>query len=89
MSDGPRWVLDASALLAFLGDEPGADVVERALEQGAVMSAVNWAEVLSKAAEVGEDPDALATRLMGGEGQLAGALDIVALWARSRFPPHF
>ena len=37
-------VLDASAVLALLHDEPGADVVEGTLGD-AVMSAVNWAEV--------------------------------------------
>jgi PIN domain nuclease of toxin-antitoxin system len=56
VSPGPNCVLDASALLAFLRDEPGAEVVERALEAGAAIRAANWAEVLSKAAEVGEDP---------------------------------
>ncbi|MGB0679813.1 MAG: PIN domain-containing protein [Polyangiales bacterium] len=40
-------VLDASALLAFLQAEPGADVVEQHLE-GAHISLVNWSEVLSK-----------------------------------------
>ena len=49
-------ILDASALLAHLNDEPGADVVEDALMKGAAMSAVNLAEVLSKLAEIGEDP---------------------------------
>ena len=37
-------VLDASAVLALLHDEPGADQVEASLGR-AVMSAVNWAEV--------------------------------------------
>jgi ribonuclease VapC len=49
-------VLDASALLAHLNDEPGANVVEDALMKGAAISAVNLAEVLSKLAEIGEDP---------------------------------
>lgn len=40
-------ILDASALLAFLHDEPGADRVQRVLEE-AVVSAVNWAEVVQK-----------------------------------------
>lgn len=39
-----RVVLDASAVLALLQDEPGASEVERHLGQ-AVMSTVNWAEV--------------------------------------------
>lgn len=37
-------VLDASAVLALLHDEPGAEEAEAALG-GAVLSAVNWAEV--------------------------------------------
>ncbi len=40
-------VLDASALLAFLHDEPGADRVRRVFEN-AIVSAVNWAEVVQK-----------------------------------------
>ena len=41
-------VLDASALLAFLHDEPGADRVQQAFD-GGLVSAVNWAEVVQKA----------------------------------------
>lgn len=40
-------VLDASALLAFLHEEPGSDPVAHVLE-GACVSAVNWSEVLQK-----------------------------------------
>ena len=40
-------VLDASALLAFLHDEPGAERVREALD-GGMVSAVNWAEVMQK-----------------------------------------
>lgn len=47
-------VLDASALLAFLHDEPGAARVREALE-GAMVSAVNWAEVVQKASRHGVD----------------------------------
>jgi PIN domain nuclease of toxin-antitoxin system len=42
-------VLDASALLALLLGEPGADVV-RGRRPGAVLSAVNYAEVLARTA---------------------------------------
>ena len=42
-------VLDASALLAYLQREPGADSV-RAVLGGALMSTVNWTEVIQKAA---------------------------------------
>jgi ribonuclease VapC len=42
-------VLDASALLAFLHGEPGADLVADVLALGdAEISAVNWCEVLTK-----------------------------------------
>ena len=51
------WVLDASAVLAFLHGERGADVVSDALADVSVVSAANWAEVLSKFSDEGEDPD--------------------------------
>jgi PIN domain nuclease of toxin-antitoxin system len=41
-------VLDASALLAVLNEEPGAGVVEPLLA-GALLSSVNWSEVVQKA----------------------------------------
>lgn len=41
-------VLDASAVLAFLGNEPGADQVATALARTCRISAVNWAEVLAR-----------------------------------------
>ena len=47
MSDGLEAVLDASALIALLWDEPGAEAVEPLLGR-AVVSAVNWAEVLQR-----------------------------------------
>jgi ribonuclease VapC len=43
----PDAVLDSSALIALLRDEPGAEAVERLLGR-AVISAVNWAEVLQR-----------------------------------------
>ena len=48
MSEGPTRVVDASALLAFLLGESGADVVEAAIEESAV-STVNWSEVCQRA----------------------------------------
>jgi PIN domain nuclease of toxin-antitoxin system len=41
-------VVDSSALLAFVLGEPGADLVEEHIEQGAVCSAANWSEVAQK-----------------------------------------
>jgi ribonuclease VapC len=45
-------VLDASALLAFLGDEIGSEQVARAIMDGAIMSTVNVSEVITKLSEV-------------------------------------
>lgn len=47
-------VLDASALLALLHKEPGAALVEQALD-GALVSTVNWAEVAQKSLCRGAD----------------------------------
>lgn len=87
-------VLDASALLAYLGNEPGAERVQLALAGGAVIHHVNWAEVLTKRAERGDDPAALQARLVrsGLVGQLlridAGhpddAVQVAALRAATR-----
>jgi ribonuclease VapC len=62
MSQDPDFVLDASALLAYLRDEPGTDQVDSALEQMVAISAVNWAEVLSKLVDFGYDVSASGKR---------------------------
>ena len=49
-------MLDASALLAFMREETGADRVEAMIGQGALVSAVNWAEVLARIVVSGGDP---------------------------------
>jgi ribonuclease VapC len=41
-------VVDASAVLAFLQGEAGANVVEEALSEAAVVGAANWSEVAQK-----------------------------------------
>lgn len=48
-------VIDASALLAFLQGEPGADLVEARLAEGAVCGAANWSEVAQKVLAAGRD----------------------------------
>lgn len=63
MSDPRRAVLDASALLAYLQGEPGAEKVRGALAVGCCMSSVNWAEVLSKVAERGTSSRELTAEL--------------------------
>lgn len=73
-------VLDASALLAHLNDEPGADVVGDALVRGAAISAVNLAEVLTKLAEIGEEPGQVSETLWR-RGLLGPKLEVVPLTA--------
>jgi ribonuclease VapC len=57
-----RRVLDASAVLAWLQQEPGADRVDPLLPHAAI-STVNWAEVLQKVAQRGRDPDDVGSLL--------------------------
>ena len=47
-------VLDASALLAYLQNEPGSEVVKAVLLESAI-SSVNWAEVVQKSIAAGVD----------------------------------
>ena len=57
-------VLDASALLALFHDERGADRVE-ALLDGALISTVNWAEVIQKSVAHGVTVDGMHEELLG------------------------
>ncbi|HVB62662.1 MAG TPA: type II toxin-antitoxin system VapC family toxin [Ktedonobacteraceae bacterium] len=47
------YVLDASAVLALLNEEPGSDIVAQFITVGAVVSTVNLSEVVSKLSERG------------------------------------
>jgi ribonuclease VapC len=58
----PGCVLDASALLATLRDEPGGEAVEAWL-QGASISAVNLSEVIAKFAEWDTPPEVISATL--------------------------
>ena len=62
-SRAPTSVLDASAVMALLHDEEGSSAVVEAIAAGTTISVVNWAEVLSKVAGEGDDPEAVASRL--------------------------
>jgi len=55
-------VLDASALLALLHNERGAERVEPALP-GAIVSTVNWAEVIQKSVAHGANIDGMSEEL--------------------------
>jgi ribonuclease VapC len=71
-------VLDSSALLAYLREEPGAEHVEDALIPGAMINSVNYAEVLTRLAEVGDEPVA-ADRRLRDRGLIGGILTVVSL----------
>lgn len=76
-------VLDASAVLALVQDEPGADLVEHELG-GALLCTVNLAEVVGKLVDADLDPRQLAPLLRAAgvalepltehDAQLVGAL---------------
>jgi ribonuclease VapC len=59
-----RLVIDASALLALLNQEPGADTVE-AMLLTSLISAVNWSEVVQKARAYGVETAGLEADLEG------------------------
>jgi len=71
-------VLDASAVLALLLDEPGADRVLEVLGTG-VMSAVGLAEVLSKLADRAVPIEDLPRQLMTAGVRVEAASDADAL----------
>lgn len=56
MTHGAGVVLDASALLAVFREEPGHERVMARIADGAVISALNWAEVLARVVDLGGDP---------------------------------
>lgn len=81
-------VLDASALLAWLHDEPGAERVDPLLEEARI-SAVNWSEVMQKALQKGVDTQGLLEDLtaLGAEivpFSTAHAADAASLWPITR-----
>jgi ribonuclease VapC len=78
VSLAPTTVLDASALLAYLQGEPGSELVATALNQGTALSAVNWAEVLSKLSSRGKPPQEVTTQLRD-LGLLGQAIQIYAV----------
>lgn len=87
-SAGAPAVLDASAVLAWLRDESGADVVQSHLD-AAVISAVNLSEVHQKLAQRGVDADRTVAQLrtLGIRTEPVGAADAITaakLWPATR-----
>jgi ribonuclease VapC len=84
----PTCVLDASALLAYLQDEPGGERVRAELKR-ALMSSVNWSEVLQKALAYGtdihnmrQDLESLGLEIVDFDAQQAEAT--AEVWATSK-----
>jgi ribonuclease VapC len=87
-------VLDASALLAWLQGETGVERVDEALQQGATIHTVNWAEVLTKLASKGvaaadatrqlTERGILGQLLLVDAGQSEDAIAVADLYAVTR-----
>ena len=83
-----RVVLDASALLAYLRAEPGSEAVDSVLGS-ALITSVNWAEVLQKSLSAGVEAKGLRQELqalgLAVEPFSAGDADTAALlWPQTR-----
>jgi ribonuclease VapC len=81
-------VLDASALLAYLRAEPGSEAVDGVLG-AALITSVNWAEVLQKSLSAGVEAKGLRQELqalgLAVEPFSAGDADTAALlWPQTR-----
>lgn len=78
-------VLDASAVLAFLQGEDGADLVEQALESGSVAGAANWSEVAQKVLAHGRDWGLARALLLSHDMQVEAVTVDDAEWAATRW----
>lgn len=81
-------VLDASAVLAYLQNEAGAAKVAAGLD-GALVSTVNWSEVLQKSIKAGVNIDGMAADFMALGVQVSPftpeqAETAAELWNRTR-----
>ncbi len=82
MSDA---VLDASALLAFLLHEDGADKVEDLLTSGATCGAANWSETAQKIRSRGKDWDLCRALFDAYELNVDAVTTEDAEWAAARW----
>ena len=78
-------MLDASAVLAFLQGEPGADAVEQYLLDGAACGAANWSEVAQKVRGAGRDWDLARALLIGYGLRVEPVTQTDAEWAAGRW----
>jgi ribonuclease VapC len=78
-------VFDASALLVFLQGEPGADLVEKALEDGGACGAANWSEVAQKIRAHGRNWDLSRSLLVSYGLRIEDVSAADAEWAAQRW----
>lgn len=78
-------VLDSSALLAFLQDEAGADVVETALNGDPWCGAANWSEVAQKVLAAGRDWELVRALLTSYDIRLEPVVADDGEWAARRW----
>lgn len=78
-------VLDASAILAFLLDEDGADAVERALADDPRCGAANWSEVAQRVIGAGGDWDLVRALLESYAVRVEPVVGDDAEWAARRW----
>jgi PIN domain nuclease of toxin-antitoxin system len=69
-------VLDASAVLAYLGNETGAEQVQTAISLGSYLSTINWTEVLSKLSDKGNQIHSIAEELKTS-GLVGSAIELI------------
>lgn len=77
-------VLDASALLAFVQDEAGADAVEAALGEESCCGAANWSEVAQRIITAGGDWDLARALLVSYDLRIEPVIAADAEWAAFR-----
>ena len=78
-------VLDASALLAFLQGETGADRVEQLLLDGAICGAANWSDVAQKVRGAGKDWELARSLLASYELAVEPVIQDDGEWAAQRW----
>ena len=78
-------LLDASALLAFVLDEAGADMVEQALVDGAACTTVNWSEVAQKVLAAGRDWSLVRSLLLSYDLRIEPVIAADGEWAAARW----
>lgn len=78
-------VLDASALLALLQDEVGADAVDAVLSDESYCGAANWSEAAQRIIAAGGDWDLARALLLSYDLRIEPVTAIDAEWAAHRY----